>query len=456
MNDQIEYYILNGVLKNIIHEEEQISYILRKNLEKLSLSNIELELIKQILSKNNISLIDEPPKKIVIEHKYKEFSVNKPSKISDNNDSKELKAPETYSKFSRYIENTFIPNNIVILQTKNTEKSNFFIKKSDIEKLELNELQLKVLKEILKENNIYILRDNKENKSLKDIEYYSNQKNVFLTCNISEQDTEKLIKTYQKSKDPFVKEQLIIANMKLVKYISLKLSKQYNMDLTDIEDIGYEGLIESIDKYNEHKNKFPSFAYKYIEKFIINNLGQIMGIEQKKWLNDFIKYKQQLEKETGQNVRENPELLEEIINKMSNNTKIPQNTREFLRKTFGFYNLDSYEEELEHIDDNAPENLALNEVREEQLKKDLEIILNDFTVKEQKILKHRFGLNGEKLMTNIELARIYGVTQERIRQIEVKALKKLRHPNRTEILREFYKDDYNDQTHYDITQKKKR
>ena len=456
MNDQIEYYILNGVLNNLIHKEEQISYILRNDLEKLSLSNIELELIKQILSKNNISLIEAPPKKIVIEHEYKKFSVNKTNEESDNNDSKELKAPETYSKFSKYIENTFIPNKILILQTKNTEKSNFFIKKSDIEKLELNEPQLKVLKEILKENNIYILRDNKENKSLKNVEYYSKQKNIFLTCNISEQDIQKLIKNYQKTKDSFVKEQLIIANMKLVKYIASKLSKQYNIDLTDIEDIGYEGLIESIDKYNDHKNKFPSFAYKYIEKYIINNLGQIMGIESKKWLNNFIKNKQQLEKETGQNIRENPELIEEIINKMSNTTKIPQNTREFLRKTFGFYNLDSYEDELGYTDDKVPENIALNEVREEQLKLELEKILTYFTVKEQEVLKHRYGLNGEKQMTYIEIARIYGVTQERIRQIEEKALKKLRKPARTNVLRPFYVDGPNDQTHYELTQNKKR
>ena len=177
-----------------------------------------------------------------------------------------------------------------------------------------------------------------------------------------------------------------------------------------------------------------------------------MGLESKRWIVEFIKYKQKVEEETGENVLENIELLEKIVNEISKKTNVPKDAIEFLRKTMGYSNI---EKELE-TDDKATENIVLNQYREEQLKQEIENILAEFSLKEQDILKHRYGLNGEKLMTNIELARIYGVTQERIRQIEEKALKKLRNPARTKLLRPFYIDDTNEQTHYDLTQNKKR
>ena len=449
MNENIEEYILNVILKKVIHKEGTITYVLKNELESLGLSKIENDFVKLVLQKYHITLLEKPPIRIINEKK--EFTKIPLIKNSDNN-SKKFTAPETNFKLIKYIESTFIPENLILLQTKNTEKSNFFIRQSDLEKLELTELQKKVLKELLKEKKIYILHDKKQNKSLKNVEYYSSKKNLFLSSNLSKEETKKLVEQYTKTKDQFIKEQLIIGHIKLVKYIAIQLSKQINIETAEIEDIGYEALIQVLDNYNKKKQDFTLFAYKYIEKYIYENLSQTMGLESKRWIVEFIKYKQKVEEETGENVLDNIELLEKIVNEISKKTNVPKDAIEFLRKTMGYSNI---EKELE-TDDKATENIVLNQYREEQLKQEIENILAEFSLKEQDILKHRYGLNGEKLMTNIELARIYGVTQERIRQIEEKALKKLRNPARTKLLRPFYIDDTNEQTHYDLTQNKKR
>ena len=84
----------------------------------------------------------------------------------------------------------------------------------------------------------------------------------------------------------------------------------------------------------------------------------------------------------------------------------------------------------------SPDDYAANEL----LKDELNDVLLELTDREEKVLRLRFGLNDGQCRTLEEVGQIFGVTRERIRQIEAKALRKLRHPSRSRKLKDFLTD----------------
>ena len=73
----------------------------------------------------------------------------------------------------------------------------------------------------------------------------------------------------------------------------------------------------------------------------------------------------------------------------------------------------------------------------DEMKNDINDLLETLTERESKVIKHRFGLDGHKELTLKEVGELFNVSQERVRQIEAKILRKLRHPSRSEILKEW-------------------
>ncbi len=98
------------------------------------------------------------------------------------------------------------------------------------------------------------------------------------------------------------------------------------------------------------------------------------------------------------------------------------------------------EEEDSHLGDFVPDTETLapaDAAGQRQLKETVEEVLSSLTLRERRVLQLRFGLEDDRSRTLQEVGREFGVTRERIRQIEAKALRKLRHPSRAQRLRDY-------------------
>ncbi len=80
----------------------------------------------------------------------------------------------------------------------------------------------------------------------------------------------------------------------------------------------------------------------------------------------------------------------------------------------------------------------MHEVEQNNLREKIEEVLTDLSDQEQQVLRMRFGLDDDTPKTLEEIGKVFGVTRERIRQIEAKAIRKLRHPSRLKLLKNFY------------------
>ena len=101
------------------------------------------------------------------------------------------------------------------------------------------------------------------------------------------------------------------------------------------------------------------------------------------------------------------------------------------------------EEDDSHLGDFVPDERTMSPeeyTTSELLKEELDNVLLTLTEREEKVLKLRFGLEDGQCRTLEEVGQIFGVTRERIRQIEAKALRKMRHPSRSKKLRDFLTD----------------
>lgn len=82
--------------------------------------------------------------------------------------------------------------------------------------------------------------------------------------------------------------------------------------------------------------------------------------------------------------------------------------------------------------------MVIHEVEQNNLREKIDEVLTDLSDQEQQVLRMRFGLDDDTPKTLEEIGKVFGVTRERIRQIEAKAIRKLRHPSRLKLLKNFY------------------